>query len=299
MSSPPRPPLQAAFESSGATVSPGVAAAGGPLVLALSIHADDCSVAIGSARGAVAEFWSRQPERQQPGARRPGEAQGPLASRDALVLLDRLMLRTAIPLERVECLAFAQGPGAFTSLRVAAGLVQGLGLGLALPVAGIGSFEAMAAHASGWHEPQAEWLQLGAIDARMGECYYAVHRCRAGSYPEALAGPLVGSAAQAIAVFERMLGAGHAVVAAGNAFVALPVLREWAVAAGLDPDAAAGHAPTADAVLALATSSGAPPGGPAEAALPVYVRDKVALDVDEQRLRALARAAGAAEAAQG
>jgi hypothetical protein len=71
------------------------------VVLALSIHADDCSVAIGSARGAVAEFWSRQPERQQPGARRPGEAQGPLASRDALVLLDRLMLRTAIPLARV------------------------------------------------------------------------------------------------------------------------------------------------------------------------------------------------------
>jgi hypothetical protein len=31
----------------------------------------------------------------------------------------------------------------------------------------------------------------------------------------------------------------------------------------------------------------------------VYVRDKVALDVDEQRMRALARAAGAAEAAQG
>jgi tRNA threonylcarbamoyladenosine biosynthesis protein TsaB len=298
MAQPPESP-GIAFESPSASASHTRASAQGPLVLALSIHGDDCSVAIGSARGSTAEFWSRQPERQHGGARNPAQAQGPLASRDALLLLDRLLIHTAIPLDEVERLAFAQGPGAFTSLRVAAGLVQGLGLGLDLPVAGIDSFAAMAAQAPGWHAPGAEWLQLGAIDARMGECYYAVHRCRAGSYPETFAGPLVGSGAQAIALFEHALGEGEAIVAAGNAFTVVPALLEWAAAAGLDPEAAGRRAPTADAVLALATSSGAPPGGPPESALPVYVRDKVALDVDEQRQRSLARTVAAVEATQG
>ncbi|NLD54010.1 MAG: tRNA (adenosine(37)-N6)-threonylcarbamoyltransferase complex dimerization subunit type 1 TsaB [Burkholderiaceae bacterium] len=278
---------------------PAIEASVAPLLLALSIHADDCSVALGTERAASTEFWSRQPERQHPGVRSTAQAQGPLASRDALVLLDRLLSRASIRLSQVTGLAFAQGPGAFTSLRVAAGLVQGLGLALSLPVAGICSFAAMAAQAPGWREPGAEWLQLGAIDARMGECYYAVHRCRAGAHPEPLAGPLVGSAAEAIAAFERFRGEGAACVAAGNAFVVVPALAQWASSAGLDPEAAGRRGPTADAVLAVATSRGAPAGGPPEAALPVYVRDKVALDLREQRLRAVERASGAAEAARG
>ena len=264
-------------------------AAAGGLVLALSVHGDDCSVALGDAGGATVELWSRQPERAQAPAR-PALLQGPLASRDALALLDRLLARTGIPLAAVERLAFAHGPGAFTSLRVAAGLVQGLGFALERPVAGVCSFAAMAAQAPGWQLSDAAWLQLGALDARMGECYYAVHRCRAGRYPEVVAAPAVGTAAQAIAVFEQVAGAGETVVAAGNGFAALPALAQWAAAAGLDAAAAGLRAPTADAVLALACLPDAPPVGPAEAALPVYVRDKVALDVDEQRQRGLARA---------
>jgi hypothetical protein len=60
--------------------------------------------------------------------------------------------------------------------------------------------------------------------------------------------------------------------------------------------------PTAAAVLAVAASAGAPAPGPARSALPVYVRDKIALDVGEQLANAAARAlsdpkAGAARTA--
>ena len=58
----------------------------------------------------------------------------------------------------------------------------------------------------------------------------------------------------------------------------------------LQKQAASQRAPTAAAVLAVAASDGAPLPGPAHAALPVYVRDKIALDVTEQRASAAARA---------
>src|SRR5690606_24896739 len=150
-------------------------------------------------------------------------SQGPLASRDALLLLDRLLVRTDTALSAVDRLCFAHGPGAFTSSRVAAGLVQGLSIATGKPVAGICSLAAMAAHAPGWRTGS-RWLQLSAIDARMGECYYGVHACRSGHYPQPLAALAVGAAAPAIALFERLLarqegGPDDAVVTlAGNAF---------------------------------------------------------------------------------
>jgi hypothetical protein len=57
--------------------------------------------------------------------------------------------------------------------------------------------------------------------------------------------------------------------------------------------------PSADAVLAMAASAGAPPAGAAETAVPVYVRDKIALDVDEQRQRRLARVGETGEPVRG
>lgn len=273
------------------------------VLLALSLHGDDCSVALGTAAGAATAFWSRQPERSLPGAR-IGADQGPLASRDALMLLDRLLARAGTSLAAVDGLCFAHGPGAFTSLRVAAGIVQGLSLALSRPVTGICSLAAMAAQAPGWREPEGpSWLQFGAIDARMGECYYAVHRCRGGRHPETVLAPRVGKPAEAISAFERVIDGlpgrgrpagrhGHdsGIAAAGNAFALAPALADWAAALGCDVAVAAARTPSADAVLALAESDGAPAAGPAESAVPVYVRDKVALDVDEQRQRGLSRA---------
>ena len=218
-----------------------------------------------------------------------------MASRDALLLLDRLLLKTGTTLSAVDQICFARGPGAFTSLRVAAGLVQGLSLATSIPVAGICSLAVLTAHEPAWHEEasgERSWLQLAALDARMGECYFGVHLCRSGSHPVPVVAPSVGSPARAIAAFEEVLRqrreAGGPVLA-GNGFRLLPELAGWARRIGREPEEAGKRAPTAAAVLAVAASAGAPLPGPARTALPVYVRDKIALDVTEQRENAVAR----------
>jgi tRNA threonylcarbamoyladenosine biosynthesis protein TsaB len=271
-------------------------ASGLPRLLALSVHWDDCSVALGTRLEATSEVWSEQPERAADRSR-PGSVSP--ASRDALLLLDRLLVRADTALSTVDRLCFARGPGAFTSLRVAAGLIQGLALATSLPVVGICSLAAMAAQDPGWAAADsrpASWLQLAAIDARMGECYFGLHECRSGHHPVALVAPAVGSPADAIALFDEALAqrAAHAsstrIVPTGNAFELLPELAAWALEHGFAPGDAAARSPTAAAVLAIAASIGAPEAGPARTALPVYIRDKIALDVTEQRAGAAARA---------
>ncbi len=262
---------------------------------ALAVHWDDCSVAIGNRDAILGESWSLQPERAAALPAAAGAATGsPVASRDALLLLDRLLARSGVGLAEVKQLCFARGPGAFTSLRVAAGLVQGLSLATSIPVAGICSLAALIAHEPDWRsgDGSRSWLQLAALDARMGECYFAVHLCRGGAHPATVLEPAVASPARAIAAFEAAL-AGHpgvAPVLAGSAFRLLPELAGWAARTGNDPAQAGARAPTAEAVLAVAASEGAPTPGPARSALPVYVRDKIALDVTEQQASAAARA---------
>jgi tRNA threonylcarbamoyladenosine biosynthesis protein TsaB len=279
-----------------------------PLLLALSVQWDDCSVALGNQDAFQQEIWSQQLERHAPVAAEAagainasaGRSAAPLASRDALLLLDRLLVRTATPLSAIDRLCFARGPGAFTSLRVAAGLVQGLSLATSIPVVGVCSLGAMAASETAWRETvgstPGRWLQLAAVDARMGEVYFGLHECRGGHYPVALAGPSVGRPAEAIELFDAVLaqhaaeGAGIEVTLAGNGFRLLPELAAWTSARGLDAEAVASRTATAADVLAVAASRGAPQAGAAATALPVYVRDKIALDVDEQRAGAAARA---------
>jgi tRNA threonylcarbamoyladenosine biosynthesis protein TsaB len=269
------------------------------LLVALAAHWDDCSVAVGDRHSIVSETWSRQVERASarpvPGATLVGGS--PVASRDALLLLDRLLARTGVALEDVGQLCFARGPGAFTSLRVAAGLVQGLSLALSIPVAGICSLATLVAHEPRWRAggDDGGWLQLAALDARMGECYFGVHLCRGGGHPAVLLAPAVGSPARAIAAFEAVLAQHPAMapILAGNGFQLLPELAGWAQRTGHDPQQAGARAPTAEAVLAVAASVGAPAPGPARDALPVYVRDKIALDVNEQQASAAARALAA------
>ena len=280
-----------------------------PRLLALAVHWDDCSVALGNGESMATELWSEQPERASgPAATAAAAAAGgsPVASRDALLLLDRLLAKAGVSLSDVDGLCFARGPGAFTSLRVAAGLVQGLSLATSIPVAGICSLAALIAHEPGWRggEDRRAWLQLAALDARMGECYFGVHLCHGGSHPAVVLAPAVGSPARAIAAFEAALAqhSGTRPVLAGNGFRLLPELAGWAERTGHDPELAGARVPTAAAVLAVAASAGAPAPGPARSALPVYVRDKIALDVGEQLANATARAlsepkAGAARTA--
>jgi tRNA threonylcarbamoyladenosine biosynthesis protein TsaB len=72
----------------------------------------------------------------------------------------------------VTAVAFGQGPGAFTGVRVACGVAQGIALALNIPVLQVGALPAVAEQALSRH---AEALLYVALDARMDEVYFGVY----------------------------------------------------------------------------------------------------------------------------
>ena len=175
----------------------------------------------------------------------------------ALPMLESLMKNLEL-----DAIAFGAGPGSFTGLRIACGLAQGLAFAHGLPVLGVSTLEATAEEAGA---PRV----VACIDARMREVYYAALEKRDGAWREVIAAQCVAPDAAPRAPGDGWVGAGSGFVAYGN-FGLKKVMPEV-------------HA-TASAVARLA----APrlqrgEGVDASLAIPVYLRDKVALTMGEQR----------------
>ena len=71
-------------------------------------------------------------------------------------------------LTECDLLAYGDGPGSFTALRIGVGIAQGIGLGAGLPLIGISSLQALAQR----YAVPANTGVLSAFDARMGEVYW-------------------------------------------------------------------------------------------------------------------------------
>ena len=85
----------------------------------------------------------------------------------------------------LDAVAFARGPGSFTGVRIATGVVQGLAWGLGLPVVSVSSLETVALGAiEALQVDQGEGIAV-AFDARMSEVYWGCFRNCAGR-PELL-----------------------------------------------------------------------------------------------------------------
>lgn len=97
-----------------------------------------------------------------------------------LPMVDELLADAGITLNQVSGIAFCQGPGAFTGLRIGAGVVQGLAFSADLPVLGVSTLAAIAQRA--FRENQASHVHA-AIDARMGEIYWGSYRLGCGDNP--------------------------------------------------------------------------------------------------------------------
>ncbi|WP_432784613.1 tRNA N6-adenosine threonylcarbamoyltransferase, mitochondrial [Oligella sp. MSHR50489EDL] len=112
-----------------------------------------------------------------------------------LPLVDSLLAEAAITRNELMAVAFSQGPGAFTGLRIACGLAQGIALGLDLPVIPIDSLRAGAQLAldylleikqlNGISEDLAERKKRASVDyvvtlldARMSEAYMAIYQLK-------------------------------------------------------------------------------------------------------------------------
>jgi len=181
-----------------------------------------------------------------------------------LPMVDDLLAEAGVGLADLDGLAFGRGPGAFTGLRIATGVVQGLALGAELPVAAVSSLAAVA-----------EQLPVAAgdrilvcNDARMGEVYWGVFQRNAGV--------IASLTPESVSVPDRVgEGAPQVRHAVGNALSRYPALASRLLASGLQLHE--GIYPRADAVARLgAVELAAGRGMPAEMALPVYIRDDVA-----------------------
>jgi tRNA threonylcarbamoyladenosine biosynthesis protein TsaB len=189
---------------------------------------------------------------------------------DLLVpMVMELLAEAGLALGDLDGLAYGMGPGSFTGLRIACGVAQGLALGADLPVLGVSTLEALA------EESGAERV-AACLDARMNEVYAGLYERRDEGWLT-LAGPLVCPPAGA------PLPGTDGYVGAGSGFSAYPALAERYAGRLVRVDAAV--IPHARAVARLAAPRFARGEGlPAEAAEPLYIRDKVALKIAERAL---------------
>ena len=94
-------------------------------------------------------------------------------SQGVLPAIQEILREACITLKQCDAIAFGCGPGAFTGVRTACGIVQGLAFGANLPILPIVSLRTMA-QAAHYSEREAEFVCV--LDARMGEVYWAHYR---------------------------------------------------------------------------------------------------------------------------
>lgn len=170
----------------------------------------------------------------------------------------------------LQAVAFGEGPGSFTGLRIACGVAQGLAFGAGLPVVGIGTLVALA-------EAAGDEQVACCLDARMKEVYFAAYRRCGGDWSMEVEAGLY-----APQDLPTLPGSGW--VGCGNGFTAFPQAVRGALGAGLSRVREEVAVPHARDIARLAAARFLREGGlPAEQALPLYLRDKVALTIEEQR----------------
>lgn len=216
-------------------------------ILALETSGDFCSVALW--RDGVIEERELPAEQRQSGL--------------LLDMVHELLVSCEVTLKDVTGIAFGAGPGAFTGLRVACGVTQGLALGADKPVVAVNTLQALAAGCG------AERV-VCCVDARMREVYQAAYQQRDGGWacvqqagvyaPDAvppLPGPDWIGCGTGFAVYRQVLQT-----------------RYGAQLAAINENL---HVRARD-IAALAAPVFARGGGcAADQAAPIYVRDKVAL----------------------
>ncbi|NKF22563.1 tRNA (adenosine(37)-N6)-threonylcarbamoyltransferase complex dimerization subunit type 1 TsaB [Solimonas marina] len=225
-------------------------------ILALDTATEACSAALQVAGRTLARF----------------EIAGRTHTEKLVPMVHGLLAEAGIGFAQLDGYVCGVGPGSFAGVRIGVSFVKGLALAHDRPVVDVSSLAMLA------RPPLALGAQqvTCAIDARMNEVYVAAYRRSADGSPEALLDEQVCAPADVPAV-------AGAAVAVGSGWGSYESALRAAVGADLSAiDAAA--LPTAADALALALPRFAVGTTISAAALlPRYLRNKVALTLNEQR----------------
>ena len=237
-------------------------------MLAVETSTDACSAAL-FIDGVVTERFELTPKEH---------------TRLILPMIDNLMSEAGLRPQQLDALAFSCGPGSFTGVRIATGVIQGIALGADLPVVPVSTLAAIAldffdAYSS---EQRAQDnyainpVAYTAMDARMGEIFWGVYQ-----QDETGLVNLLGKEAvtPALAIeFPELIGVG---VGSGWGVYKDELLSRLN---GLVDRCEVHHLPRASAIVRLGVrdfEKGL--AVPVEHAMPVYLRDKVAQNEVERK----------------
>jgi tRNA threonylcarbamoyladenosine biosynthesis protein TsaB len=183
-------------------------------------------------------------------------------------MIRRLLDRARLAPAQMDAFGFGQGPGSFTGIRIACGIVQGLAFAARRPVVPVPSLAALA-------EQSNEGRVIAAVDARMGEAYLAAYARNGDDWDEVIAPRLADASSLPPLPGRRW-------AATGSGFDSHAWLRE-AYRESVEMRFE-GDLPRAGAVARIAARRLARGGGVSPAlAAPLYLRDKVALTAEERR----------------
>jgi tRNA threonylcarbamoyladenosine biosynthesis protein TsaB len=216
-------------------------------------------------------------------------AGGAQASASLIATVMDLLQQAGLTLAQLDAICFGAGPGAFTGLRTACAVAQGLAFGARVPVLPVDTLLALAEEAHHASLPEVPACRVTALlDARMDEMYAATYDFADGQWSEVLGSHLVRPEDLVVA-----RGAQAVQVLAGNVFT---VYADRLVDVELKEIPRITALPTAAALLRLAPRLlAAGKAVTAAEALPIYIRDKVAKTTAERMAEKAAAHAATAQ----
>ncbi len=179
--------------------------------------------------------------------------------------IDELTHEAAIRTSEIDGILFGAGPGSFTGLRIACGVAQGLAYGLDKKVIGVSTLAALGYH----FKDKASRIAV-VNDARMNECYVAIYETRDGVFAEIEVAQLISP--------DRI---GDWCAAHDVGFVVGTAVGVYEMNLTIEAEFAA-----PDATFMIQWAQGVDVSElwvDAEHAAPLYVRNRVALTIDERR----------------
>lgn len=221
-------------------------------ILALDTSTEHCSVVLWR-DGAVQERMARA---------------GQGHSEMLIGMVDAVLVEGGLKLAMLDGIAYGQGPGSFTGLRIACAVAQGLAFPGDIPLAGIGTLHAMALSCDAAKV-------VCCLDARMQEIYHAAYVREGDDYIEVSAPRVCAPAA-----IPELQGGGW--TGCGSGFAAYRNVLQQACGAALVQVMVDVYPHARDIARLAAPVFAAGQGVRAEEAAPLYIRDKVALKSAER-----------------